>query len=197
MFIKRSDTRRIVWHAQSVHSPNNVVVNQDQDYNWYAIQAKPCQEAIAESVVASLDLETFLPRLHHQRFSRGAWRNEVRPLFPGYLFARFRPGHSLHAVRYSRGVCRVVGAGDTPLPVETELISEIRGRMDADGCVRLHEPSWVPGEVVNLQDGPFRGCRGIFERRLDDGHRVEILLQMINNARMVVDERSLEHVTTF
>src|SRR6476646_12083078 len=143
-----------------------------QHYNWFAIQAKPCQEEVAESVVSSLALETFLPRVRRERFSRCSWRYEVRPLFPGYLFARFCPVRHLHAVRYSRGVRRVVGAGDTPLPVEEEIVSGIRGRTDGDGCVRLEERSWVPGDVVSLQDGPLRGWTGIFERELDDRRRV-------------------------
>jgi transcriptional antiterminator RfaH len=167
-------------------------MDQTSAFNWFAIQAKPCQEQVAESVVASLALETYLPRVRRECYSRSAWHHKVTPMFPGYLFARFCPAHHLHAVRYSRGVCRVVGAGETPLPVGDQIISEIRERTDWDGCVRLAERSWVPGEVVSLQDGPLRGWTGIFERELDDGRRVAILLEMINHARVVVEKRFLE-----
>ena len=166
-----------------------------KDLNWFAIQAKPSQEGVAENVVASLELETFLPRVRRECYSRCSWHQEVHPLFPGYLFARFCPDRHLHAVRYSRGVCRVVGAGGTPLPVEEEIITELQERIGADGCVRLEDRSWLPGEVVSLENGPLRGWTGIFERELDDGHRVAILLETINHARVIVEKHLLERAT--
>ena len=162
------------------------------DLSWFAIQAKPGQEQIAERVVRSMDLETFFPRRRHESFARCAWRREVRPLFPGYLFARFSPIRDLHAVRYSRGVCRVVGAGATPVPVEDEIIIEMRKRLDSDGCVRLETRSWRMGEAVSMLEGPLRGWTGIFERELDDRQRVVILLDGIRQAHVILERDCLE-----
>jgi transcriptional antiterminator RfaH len=163
--------------------------------NWFAIHTKPGQEAVAEWMLTSLGLETLFPRVRLEQCLRGSWRHEVRPLFPGYLFARFCPNRHLHAVRYSRGVCRVVGAGNKPSAVEDEVIGGIRERTDGDGFVQLEEPRWLPGEAVKLQDGPLRGWSGVFERELDDGHRVAILIETINHARVIVEKHVLERAT--
>ena len=154
--------------------------------NWFAIQAKPGLESIAAESIASLDLETFLPRACRDRTIGRVVRSSIKPLFPGYLFAHFNPGLYLHLVRYCRGVCRVVSAGEKPLPVEENIISEIRQRIGTDGWVRLESRAWRPGEIVEINEGPFRGCSAIFERELDDHHRVVVLLKAIHQARVVM-----------
>lgn len=163
----------------------------ESDYHWFAIQTKPSQEGIAQSVVGSLALEIFFPRVRRKNGAKRVLGPMTRPLFPGYLFARFSPVRHLHAVRYSRGVNRVVGSGETPLPVEDEIIVAIRDRVDEDGWVQLEERCWKPGDIVTLQDGPLRGWTGIFERELDDRRRVVILLNAIQLGRAVVEKSSL------
>lgn len=162
------------------------------DINWYAVQARPGGEEVARRSLESLALETFLPKARRERCVRGALRSAVRPLFPGYLFARFTPAHALHRVRYSRGVRRVLSAGLTPLPVEDDLIADIRARLGDDGCMRLQARAWQPGEAVRVQEGPLQGWSGIFERELDDRRRVVILLEAIQQARVVLEARLLE-----
>lgn len=159
--------------------------------NWFAIQAKPGLESIAEESIASLELETFLPRARRDRTIGRVVRACIKPLFPGYLFARFNPGLYLHLLRYCRGVCRVVSAGERPLPVEDDIISEIRQRIGGDGWVRLESRAWRPGEVVEIDEGPFRGCSAIFDHELDDQHRVVVLLKAIHQARIVMEVNCL------
>jgi transcriptional antiterminator RfaH len=166
-------------------------MNLRREINWYAVQTKPCGEEIARQSIASLDLEIFLPRASREKVIRGVVRQFIRPLFPTYLFARFCPAQHLHSIRYSRGVCRVVSGGETPLPVEDEIISEISARMSDDGYVRLEEKVWRQGDLVRVEEGPLRGCSGIFDRELDDRRRVVILLDVIKQARTVLAKRCL------
>src|SRR5262245_61721188 len=117
--------------------------------DWYAIQTKSGAEWAAVRTLNTLDLEVFLP-LARRRLSRC-----LRPLFPGYCFARFAPPVHLHAVRYSRGVLRVVGARETPWPVADGLVAEIRGRLDDDGAVTLERRQFHCGDKVRVCRGPF------------------------------------------
>src|SRR5881275_2521209 len=100
------------------------------EVQWFAIQARPGAETVAESNLRALPIETLLPLerrpLHHARRKP---RMAVRPLFPGYLFARFCAAVSLRAVKYSRGVVRVVGGGDRPWPVDDAIVADIRDRL--------------------------------------------------------------------
>ena len=165
----------------------------DDTLHWFAVQAKPASEALAESTLRSLDVETLYPRVQKAVRRRGRKSRTVkRPFFPGYLFARFAPEESLRAVTYCRGVTRVVGTREQPWPVEDAIIDGIRERMDACSCVALEERALKAGDAVDILDGPFCGWSGVFERDLSDGQRVVILLEALRQCRLVVDHDSVE-----
>jgi transcriptional antiterminator RfaH len=167
-------------------------MNLSSEINWYAVQTRPGAEAAAQRSLESLDLEVLFPKTRRlrQRSSSSA-RPAVKPLFPGYLFARFCPAQSLHSVRYSRGICRVLGAGPVPLPVEDEIIDDINARVADDGLVQLDEPSWQPGDRVEIENGPLQGWSGVFERALSDQRRIVILLNTVQHARVILERGCL------
>jgi transcriptional antiterminator RfaH len=161
------------------------------EINWYAVQTRPNVEEVAQRSLNSMDVEVLLPKARRPRQGANSARFEIKPLFPSYLFARFAPAHSLHKIRYSRGVCRVLGAGSTPLPVEDHIIADICARMVGDGLVQLEPRSWQPGEAVDIEHGPLQGWSGVFERELSDQHRIVILLNTLQQARVVVGRECL------
>jgi transcription antitermination factor NusG len=162
------------------------------DTNWFAINTKPHREDAAAMNIARLGVEVLMPRIISTRFVLGTPRSIKGPLFPCYLFARFSPIEFLHAIRYARGVRKVVGAGDVPLPVDGGIISSIRSRLDEKGFIDLSPRRIAVGEEVSIQNGFLHGFRGIFERELSGQKRVVILLQSIEyQARVFVDRRFL------
>jgi transcriptional antiterminator RfaH len=166
-----------------------------REVHWFAVHAKPYREDVAAQNIARLDLEVFLPKVKRESLVCGVPREVIKPLFPGYLFARFCPATSLPLIRYARGVLRIVSCGDVPLPVDEAIIREIRSRIGADGYVRLEDRTLRPGERVLVRDGPLRGLTGIFESELDDRERVILLLEAIEyQARVVIERRCLSPV---
>jgi transcription antitermination factor NusG len=163
--------------------------NGGTDLTWFAIQSKPGQEALGSRCVSSLGVDTFLPQVLN-RGSRGI-RPVPKSLFSNYFFARFSPPLHLRAVRFSNGVCRVVGAREIPWPVGDEIIETIRQRVEEDGYVRLEERAWRSGDEVQVEEGPLRGWSGIFDSELDDGRRVVILLETLQCARVVLNRECL------
>lgn len=161
---------------------------------WYAVQAKPGAERIAQESLESLGLETLLPKVRRERYVQGSLRSAVRPLFPNYLFARFDAPRCSHLVRYSRGVCRVVGCGDRPVPIEETIMAELRARLDTAGIAELTERAWQPGDRLQVEGGPFRGWSGVFERALSDHDRVVILLEAIVPTRTILSRRWLSRL---
>lgn len=152
--------------------------------HWYAVQSKPRGEEVASHTLQTLGLEVFLPRVR-----RGTHR--PGPLFPGYLFARLHPTQHLHAVRYSRGVLRVLGGREHPVPVDDEVIAACRQRLDRDGFILLEEPGFRPGDRLRIEYGPFAGFEGVFVRTLDDSSRVMILLEAMQQAQLILERRHL------
>jgi transcriptional antiterminator RfaH len=159
--------------------------------NWFAVQSKPHQENMAAARVARLDVEVFLPRIRQEQLVCGATRTVTKPLFAGYFFARFSPLLGFDAVRYAQGVLRVVGTKRLPIPLEAEIISAIRHRIQADGFIQLEAKPLRLGDRVTIDQGPLAGWMGRVELEWDDGKRVMILLEAIETARLLVEKRWL------
>jgi transcriptional antiterminator RfaH len=173
---------------------NFAMMNIWDEINWFAVQCKPWHEPFGVETVEALGLESFFPQCQRNKKICGKVRRVTEPLFPGYFFARFCPRFSLQSVRYSRGVLRILSAGETPLTVGDEIIEGIRARRNDDGYVPLSEPAWRMGDRVLIEEGPFQGLTGIFQAELDGKDRILLLLEALGQARMVVqrDAVSLE-----
>jgi transcription antitermination factor NusG len=126
------------------------------------------------------DIETFLPLVKRKvRHASRTYKEVLRPLFVGYIFAQFCPAQMLRAVTYSHGVLRVLGNQSGPQPLDLSVIASIRERIGDDGCVELTERRIGPGDAVKITEGPFWGWSGVFERELSDVGRVAILIETL------------------
>jgi transcriptional antiterminator RfaH len=163
-----------------------------RDTNWFALHTKPRRENFASTNVSRLGIDSFLPLLKAERLVHGGARTIIKPLFPGYFFARFRPEDFLESVECSRGVLRVVSSGRFPIPVDDEIVHEIRNRAEADGLIRIRPCGLAPGTRVSIRSGPFEGMMGKVERESDDQKRVMILLETLLNARVLIERRWLD-----
>jgi transcription antitermination factor NusG len=138
-----------------------------------------------------VDVEVFLPRIRQEETLFGKTRMVTKSLFPNYLFARFCPLINYDAIRYAEGIVRIVGPGSSPIPIAAEIIATIRSRLEVDGYIRLRQEPFQPGDKVKIEEGPFAGWMGLVEREWNDGRRVLILLQTIQQARLLVDRQAL------
>ena len=143
--------------------------------------------------IERLGLEVFLPRMKKTKSVWGVAQIVIKPLFSGYLFARFSPATYLHLIQYARGVRRVVGNGERPLPVDDEIIMAVRSGMDEDGYLHITPRPLRRGDRVMVQDGPLQGLIGTLDQEMDDRQRVVILLEAIEyQARILIEKRYLK-----
>lgn len=158
---------------------------------WYAVYTKPGEEDRAESNLKIGRIETFTPRMKARRAApfTGDTAFVVKPLFPRYLFARFKASETLHKVWFTRGVHSVVSIGNQPAPVDDEVIEIIRSRRGEDDLIRVGE-EFSAGDRVTINDGPFKNLEGIFDGTAKDSDRVFILLSAVSYQSHVVVERS-------
>jgi transcriptional antiterminator RfaH len=160
--------------------------------NWFAVHAKPRRESFASNNIDALGIEVLLPRVRIERLVKGAVQPGIKPLFPGYFFARFCPENSLESVKAARGVLQVVSSGRLPIPVYDETVREVQDRVQEDGLIRIRPQALAPGTIVTIQSGPFEGMMGRVERELDDRKRVAIFLETLFNARVLIERRWIE-----
>jgi transcriptional antiterminator RfaH len=161
---------------------------------WYVLQTKPRQEVRAESNLRFWGVETLAPMLKERCVVRqsGQAPYRLKPLFPGYIFARFESTR-LAKVRLTRGVHNVVGFGGCATTIEEPVIAFIRNRIADDGFVHIAGPQ--PGDLVEILDGPLKSLAGIFQQELTGRDRVLILLTSIQcHARVQVAKALIRKV---
>lgn len=160
---------------------------------WYAIHTKRKQEQRIHLNLSVMRVETFFPQIRERR-RRDSFTERVsyviRPLFPNYLFARFRVGEMLHKITYTRGVHSVLSYGGSPTSIDDEIIEMMKSRLGDDGLIRLAE-DLNKGDKVVINRGPLSHFEGIFEEKYDDQERVSIFLTMVSYQNRVVIERDL------
>lgn len=164
---------------------------------WYALQTHPLQEERAAGNLNAWGVETFAPKYKERRLNPYTGRPVyfTRSLFARYLFARFDAGRMLRKVWFTRGVCQVVGFGDGPLPVDDEIIEMIKMRVGKDGLVQFNEELKC-GDKVVICDGPLANLVGVFERDVEEGDRVLMLLTAISyQGRVTIERERLKKIS--
>ncbi|GAB4524437.1 MAG: hypothetical protein Fur0018_08000 [Anaerolineales bacterium] len=154
---------------------------------WYVLRSKVRKEELVYRQAAQRGLQVFYPRLRVNPVNPRA--RKVRPYFPGYMFVyvdldevgvsmlQWMP-HSLGLVQF----------GGEPATVPENFIHAIRRRTDEIAEAGGEQFVGVaPGDVVHIQDGPFRGYDAIFDARVPGSERVRVLLQFLNDRKVPVE----------
>jgi transcriptional antiterminator RfaH len=150
--------------------------------SWFVINVKPKKESQVERIFLEAGFTIYNPRVSYE--------NAVRPFFPGYAFLRFDHPEQYRLVKYTRGVKKIIGNSDGPIPMPAEVIDGIRAR-ETDGLIVLEKHGDVPGigDEIEVAEGPLKGLKGIFKKEMDDNSRVMILLNYVSYQGMLLIEK--------
>jgi transcription antitermination factor NusG len=147
--------------------------------DWYAVYTKSRHEKVAETNLKNRGVTTFLPL--REVVSRWKDRNKTInvPLFPSYVFVKIG-FMDIHKVIYTKGVLKVVGCNDVPVPVPTEQVEAIRmliqSKLKYDPYPYLNK-----GKEVLIKSGPLQGIVGkIMEKR--SRHRFLLSIDLIKKS---------------
>ena len=117
----------------------------DWSMGWYCVRAKPRMETVAAATLQTLkSVEVFLPRTVRPKKIKCS---PIKPLFPGYFFARFDPIVHLRNVHFARGVSYVVRRKEIPVPVSPQVMLELR-LISPDGILEIPDKPHRIGDKV-------------------------------------------------
>ncbi len=145
---------------------------------WYVVHTKLGNEHRVETNLSNQEIEVFLPLLESFGYSSGKMVQKIKPLFPNYLFAKLDIDLHYYKVKWTRGVNKILGNGSGPLPISEKVIQTIKERMGENNLVRLDD-GLMQGTVVQFTSGPFKDLMGVFDKKMSDGKRVKVLLNLI------------------
>ena len=153
-------------------------INQIASRSWYVIHTKPSNEHRVETHLANQKIEVLLPLLETFQYSNGRMISKIKPLFPNYLFARLDMDLHYYKVKWTRGVSKILGVGSEPIAISEKVIETIKARMGENNLVELDD-GLKEGNIVQFTFGPFKDLMGVFDKKMSDGKRVRILLNLI------------------
>ena len=164
--------------------------------SWYALYTRSRHEKRVAETLGQRGFDTYLPLVPrvsewHDRKKTVYW-----PLFPGYVFVRFRPGEAARVLAVP-GSVQVVGVAGRPAPISDEEIDNVRlfaACLAETGVVPRPAPPTERGQRVVVQSGPFSGVHGVvLEHRGADRVLIQIGLTAIGQAlKIELDPKDLE-----
>ncbi len=142
---------------------------------WYACRTRGRAEKKVDRYMAGAGIRSYLPLIERERQWADRKKRVMFPLFPGYVFARFKLAE-LYQVLRTPGLVTVVQMNGHPTPLRDEEVESVRALVDGvnrTGIPPAPSDYLAPGQAVVVIDGPFKGMRGT-------------LLEIRGEARVVV-----------
>lgn len=138
---------------------------------WHVIHTKPQQEKKLAEYLKRREIWYYLPQLDSIRTYQYRKVTFTKPMFPGYLFARFTAAET-GSILMSGCVVRFI-----KVPSETELLTELiqiyNGR---NAKSELNNTQWLEsGWEVEITSGPLQGMVGVVK---DQNRLSEVTLQV-------------------
>jgi transcription antitermination factor NusG len=154
---------------------------------WFALRVKTRAEAVPAGILGGKGYECWLPRYT----VRSRWSDRVKqlekPVFPGYLFARFDPQDRL-PVLTTPGVMSVVSFGRGPEPVNELELASLRTALNTELPMQPW-PFLQAGDRVRICEGALAGLEGVLVS-CRTSCRIVLTLSLLQRAVAVEIDRS-------
>ena len=145
---------------------------------WYLIQFKPNSHRLAERNLHRQGFQTFLPMQKITRRKASLFVNDLKPLFPGYMFVNVNSDLApWRAINSTIGVSRLVSFVGKPKPLPLQLISGLMLRCDTSGTL-LPPKSLNEGDSVEMLTGPFANFVATVDT-IDPEQRIWVLMDFM------------------
>jgi transcriptional antiterminator RfaH len=144
------------------------------------MHSKPNKEELLWEQLTARQIETFHPRIRVHPVNPRA--RQMRPYFPGYVFIHVDMEEvGLSTLQRMPGATGVVSFDNQPSTVPDALIPLLKKQVDQINREGGKIPADMqPGDLVEIQRGPFAGYEAIFDARLPGSERARVLLKMLH-----------------
>ncbi len=169
------------------------------EYRWYAIQTTAGHENKVRSLLQKrieddpraaeekLIRQALVPTQEVVEIKNGKKVTVERKLYPGYVLVEMQLGQeALHVVNSIQGVIKFVGSGKLPQPLRQDEVNRLLGIVEevAEAEPREEIP-FLPGQVVEITEGPFSDFSGTVEEVLSDKGKVKVSVSLFGRPTSV------------
>ena len=158
---------------------------------WYVIQNKYQKESNLYQLLRVKGFEVFYPRLRVNPVNPRA--KKERPYFPGYMFVRADlKTVQMNTFQRMPNAIGLVTFGGVPATIPDHVIDTIRKNVEDLDVEDQTGQKFRQGESVKVLKGPFSGYEGIFDKSLAGETRVQILLSLLDNKKIMLELASTD-----
>ena len=172
------------------------MINGVPESGWYVIRTKPHMEDRALWHLRNQGFDVYLPKYRKQVRTARKTQSVLRPLFPGYIFAR--PSEKISAWRSINGtvgVLALIQFGAEPALLSNEFLADIKLREDEAGAVSLAPAKLVKGDMVKVNDGAFAESYAVLEEMIDEKRAILLIELLGREVRVSAPVESLLKVS--
>jgi transcriptional antiterminator RfaH len=154
---------------------------------WHVVRSKPNHEDFLARELESREIEVFYPLLRANPVNPRARR--FKPYFPGYIFVHVDLALiNSTALERVPGAANLVSFGGEVASVPDHLVQAIRRKVDETNAAGGEKQAEIqPGDIVEIDYGPFAGYTAILDASLPGSERVRVLLRMLEKRELPVE----------
>ncbi len=169
------------------------------EHKWYAIQTTAGHENKVRSLIdrliekdprqdeEKLIRQALVPTQQVVEIKNGKKVTVERKVFPGYVLVEMVLNQeTTHLINGVQGVIKFVGQGWTPQPLRQEEVNRLLGvEVEAEEEGQREEIPFMPGQVVEITEGPFSEFSGTVEEVLPDKGKVRVSVSLFGRPTTV------------
>jgi len=169
------------------------------EYRWYAIQTTAGHENKVRSLLGmrikddprpegqKLVAQALVPTQEVVEIKNGKKVTVERKLFPGYVIVQMGMSQeALHLVNSIQGVIKFVGTGKAPLPLRDDEVNRLLGIAESEAeSAPKEEIPFLPGQAVEITEGPFTDFNGTVEEVMADKGKVRVSVSLFGRPTSV------------
>jgi len=169
------------------------------DYRWYAIQTTAGHENKVRGLLQKrieddprpaderLVRQALVPIQEAVEIKNGKKVTVERKLYPGYVLVEMGLSQeALHLVNSIQGVIKFVGTGKLPQALRQDEVNRLLGVAEqAADTEPKEEIPFLPGQVVEITEGPFSDFSGTVEEVLADKGKVKVSVSLFGRPTTV------------
>ena len=151
---------------------------------WYLVQFKPNSYRAAERNLARQGFKTFLPLLETTNRDKSKFKNNVKPLFPGYMFVVIDLDDVYwHKINNTVGVTRLLCYEGKPKAISQNIVMGLISRCDKQGKLIEGKTPEI-GDSVTLHKGAFSEFIATVEN-IDSDKRIWVMMDLMGRSTRI------------
>jgi len=163
--------------------------------SWWVVQTKPQSASLAIKHLEQQGMTTYCPLFKQESIRHRQVRVNITPLFPRYVFvlADTNAKETIHTIRSTTGVSRLIKVGDQPSVIKADVIDQIR--MLEATHLQNTERYFKADDPVLITGGLYQGLEAVYQ--MDDGMaRAVVLLNLLQHpTRLTIDKTKLKKIS--